>query len=800
MSDKKQTTPRTSTVLFRTSGSTMTVDRVSALVHQMTKTAADPLKNRTNEEKEEIIQVDYWPSPGTRSNLLSIQLTPIAHSLEPLVTELRRADMSESQHHRWLQLLVSGMTCQSCVQAIHRQLMNLDTNDADETTTKSPPVWAVSVDLESGLVEMEYDPDQCTPKQLMETIEDCGFTVQQVAPLDTLLQRSSSSIEHTPPSSRMSLRDRRHSDGNTGTLIIATGPAVGSNQPPSSRMDTNTPLFPDTAKIDPIEEPLISGKKAVLEVQGMTCASCVRSIETALKQVPGIQKVQVSLLTERAEVYYDDQVIRDTHSIVDMIEDIGFGGKLIADPSAAGQIELMLHGPADCPRIKEKLIVTSGVFAVEILAEDRIQIAFDARMVGIRDLIEVIQSTGPVDALPVNSTTKLQLQSLVRVKEIIGWRKAFLKCLWFFIPQFCITHALPWIPGVKALIHTAWPVHGVYPLHWVELGLTIPVQFVIGKRFYISAYKALKHGSATMDVLIALSTTCAFSYSLFAMMYAMIYWEEFVHMPPMLFFDTSTMLITFVLLGKYLESVAKGRTSSALAKLYHLQPPSAVLVTLDPQTKEIRSERTIASEWIKVGDVLKILPGEKIPSDGVVVHGRSIVDESFVTGEPVAVSKKRGDFVIGGTVNGYVRTGRKRGQSLIFTSHAADDIPMSATSSSSSLSIGSLANSENSVLFVKATRVGNDTALSQIIKLVENAQATKPAIQNIADTISSYFVPTVVFLSVLVGFFCIFNWCILTISVDFYYMVLHSLEMRFFRFFVDWIQTLTNDASSCHYN
>jgi Cu+-exporting ATPase len=230
--------------------------------------------------------------------------------------------------------------------------------------------------------------------------------------------------------------------------------------------------------------------------------------------------------------------------------------------------------------------------------------------------------------------------------------------------------------------------------------LSTPVQFIIGRRFYIGSYKALRHGSANMDVLVALGTNSAYFYSVYSVLRAA-HSRDFNGTD---FFETSSMLITFILLGKYLEVLAKGKTSEAIAKLMDLAPETTILLTLGDEGNVI-SEQEIDGRLIQKNDVIKIIPGAKVASDGDVLWGESHVNESMITGEARPVAKRKGDTVIGGTVN------------------------------------------QNGVLHIKATRVGSDSALSQIVRLVESAQMAKAPVQKFADRISKYFVPLVIILS-----------------------------------------------------
>jgi len=268
--------------------------------------------------------------------------------------------------------------------------------------------------------------------------------------------------------------------------------------------------------------------------------------------------------------------------------------------------------------------------------------------------------------------------------------------------RFAVSAALS-LPLLWAMAgHFAWasfiPVPAWLVNPWVQLALAAPVQFAIGGPFYVGAWKALRNRSANMDVLVALGTSAAFLYSLFLTLE----WAaaEEAHHAPDLYYETSAMLITLIVLGKLLEALAKGRSSEAIRSLMGLRAKTALVIR---GGEEIR----IPAEEVAVGDLVIVRPGEKIPVDGIVEEGVSAVDESMLTGESIPVEKRSGDAVIGATVNG------------------------------------------NGMLRVRATKVGRDTALAQIIRVVEEAQGSKAPIQRVADAISGIFVPIVVGIALL---------------------------------------------------
>ncbi|TXG73239.1 hypothetical protein EZV62_001818 [Acer yangbiense] len=437
-----------------------------------------------------------------------------------------------------------------------------------------------------------------------------------------------------------------------------------------------------------------------LRIKGMACTSCSESVERALQTVDGVKKAVVGLALEEAKVHFDPN-LTDTNHIIEAIEDAGFGADLISSGNDANKAHLKLEGmnsEEDVTFIQTFLESALGVNHVEMdLAEKKVTVSYDPDLTGPRSLIQYINeaSNGPniyrasLYAPPKRRETEQQ-------HEIQMYRNQFFVSCLFSVPVFLFSMVLPMLPTVG--IWLDYKIHNMLTigmlLRWI---FCTPVQFIVGRRFYLGSYHALRLKSANMDVLVALGTNAAYFYSVYIAIKALTS-DSFEGQD---FFETSAMLISFILLGKYLEVVAKGKTSDALAKLTDLAPDTAHLLTLDGEGNVI-SEMNISTQLIQRNDIIKIFPGEKVPVDGIVIDGQSHVNESMITGEAIPISKRPGDKVIGGTMN------------------------------------------ENGCLLVKATHVGSETALSQIVQLVEAAQLARAPVQKLADQISKFFVPTVV--------------------------------------------------------
>ncbi|WP_408010583.1 heavy metal translocating P-type ATPase [Pseudalkalibacillus sp. A8] len=424
-------------------------------------------------------------------------------------------------------------------------------------------------------------------------------------------------------------------------------------------------------------------KDEKIPITGMTCAACSSRIEKVLNKMDGVNAT-VNLSTEEATIKYDPDTVK-TEDIIKRIQKLGY------DVPTEG-LELDIQGMtcAACSSRIEKVIgKMEGVQSINVnLTTETGKIEIQPGLVTEEDILQRIEKLGYKAEVKQDRSAKEEKKD----KELKNRQRKLLLSILLSAPLlYTMFGHLPFTTGI--------PVPHFLMNPWVQFLLATPVQFYIGGPFYVGAYRALKNKSANMDVLVALGTSAAYFYSLLETLRGA-YWPGY---QPQLYFETSAILITLILVGKYFEFLAKGRTTLAIKSLLNLQAKDATII-------ENGVERKVAVDQVRVGDHLLVKPGEKIPVDGEIVKGRSSIDESMITGESIPVEKNTGDSVIGSTIN------------------------------------------KNGTLTIEATKVGKDTALAGIIKIVEDAQGSKAPIQRMADVISGIFVPIVVAISVVVFF------------------------------------------------
>lgn len=419
-------------------------------------------------------------------------------------------------------------------------------------------------------------------------------------------------------------------------------------------------------------------QQATLQITGMTCSACAARIEKGLSRMEGVSRANVNLALEQATVGFDPSVA-GVPQMEEKIRSLGYDTlKESADFDITG-----MTCAACSARIEKVLGKMPGIAAVNVnLALETAHVEYSPGNITTAQIMDKVSSIGYKAALKQDrkdiASQRGEEITRKRNKWIISALLS-LPLLWAMAGHFSFTS---WIWTPELLMNP-----------WFQLVLATPVQFVIGWQFYVSAYKALKNGSANMDVLVVLGTSAAYFYSLYLTIDSL-KMSGMNHTVDM-YYETSAILITLILVGKWFEALAKGRSSDAIRSLMGLQAKTA-LVLRDG------AERSIPVEDVVIGDIVLVKPGTKVPVDGEVVEGLSSVDESMLTGESIPVEKKPGDSVIGATLN------------------------------------------KNGMLRIKARKVGRDTALAQIIRVVEEAQGSKAPIQRIADVISGIFVPIVV--------------------------------------------------------
>jgi Cu+-exporting ATPase len=410
-----------------------------------------------------------------------------------------------------------------------------------------------------------------------------------------------------------------------------------------------------------------------IHITGMTCTTCAATIEKGLAETPGVEQAKVNFASEKASIEYDPSKV-DLSRIKNTISQLGYG--------MATKKSIFPVGGMTCAscvnRVEQALSSVSGViFANVNLASEKATIEYVERT-EIADLRRAVKEAGY--KLGSEAET-LEDVTTAAQKEIRIVRNRFI-----FAAILGLTiMALMWTPVFVGKPYLLW-------------ALATPVQFWAGWRFYRGTWGSLRHRTADMNTLIAVGTSAAYLYSMVAVLAPGLFTAD--GLGPHLYFDTSAMIITLILLGRFLEARAKGQASEAIKKLIGMQPKTALIIR-DGEEVEIPIED------VQVGDLIRVRPGERVPVDGTIREGYSSIDESMITGESIPVEKKVGDEVIGSTIN---KTGSFK---------------------------------------FEATKVGKDTTLAKIVKLVEEAQGSKAHIQRLADVIASYFVPIVISIAII---------------------------------------------------
>jgi Cu+-exporting ATPase len=426
-------------------------------------------------------------------------------------------------------------------------------------------------------------------------------------------------------------------------------------------------------------------KQLNVPVLGMTCANCVAAVERNAKKVDGVNDAVVNFASEKLLLSYDPAVA-EPQEIIDRIHRAGY-----EVPTSTIELPLVGMTCANCAsNIERALGKVDGVLDATVnYASEKATITFIVGVTNRAELSSAVRRAGYEVVEAGDDEELYDAEAEARAKEIRHQEKRLLVGVIFTTPLLLLSMARDFgLLGDWA--HATW-------VNWLFFALATPVQFYVGRDYYIGAYKSLRNGSANMDVLVALGSSAAYFYSI-AVLIALTLGST--ALGTHVYFETSATIITLIVLGKLLESRAKGHTSEAIKKLMGLRAKTARIV-------RDGVEHDVPIEEVVVGDIIVVRPGEKIPVDGQVVDGRSEVDESMITGESVPVLKQAGDELIGATIN------------------------------------------RHGLLTFRATKVGKDTALAQIIRLVEQAQGSRAPIQRLVDKVAAVFVPVVIGIAIL---------------------------------------------------
>ncbi|MFW5924043.1 MAG: heavy metal translocating P-type ATPase [archaeon] len=421
-------------------------------------------------------------------------------------------------------------------------------------------------------------------------------------------------------------------------------------------------------------------RHARLEITGMSCANCSATIDEALESLDGVASASANFATDEGTVDYDPDRV-DLAEIYQAIDDAGYGAA--KESVSIGVSDMSCANCAET--IADRLHDTPGVVDATVnYATDEASVTYNPADVSMSDLYDAIEAAGysPVRDGADDEDSEADRRAAARNEEIAKQRRLVLFGAALSLPLLGMLVEHLFFPSL--LPETIGPVG----IGWLAFLFATPVQIVLGREFYRNSWNALVHNrTANMDVLIALGSTTAYTYSV-AVLLGLIAGS--------LYFDTAALILVFITLGNFLEARSKGQAGEAIQELLEMEADTATVIGPDG------SEKEIPLEDVQQGGLLKVRPGEKIPTDGEVIDGQSAVDESMVTGESVPVEKEEGDEVVGSTIN------------------------------------------QNGVLTVQATKVGSETAIQQIVDLVREAQSRQPEIQNLADRISAVFVPIVI--------------------------------------------------------
>lgn len=579
---------------------------------------------------------------------------------------------------RKVTMRVDGMTCMGCVGRVTEALGSLDTASD------------VTVDLESGIASLNFSGED---NALIKAVADGAGKVATV-----LVQEP---VPESHPLVDIDLSTSQATVSDFDSEIPAMKKSTLESKPEYKQDDV------DTISIEGLSY------TTQLRVGGMTCSSCVGVVEGLLSKIEGVKSARVNLLAGRATVIHDTTLVV-AQALASAVSSAGYESLVLdtVDNSAKGEripgstksrFRIMFQTDVQAQNCVRALRYMDGVDSVESIGST-ISIVLSSGCPKSL-VLRALELDGGFGKMVVKRSLEAERTAEAR-GEYLGatdvideeanmWRSRFLMSLSFMLPIMLI--------GFVQQRTKFLPMRAV---QWLLFALATPVQFICGRGFYRASYFALKKRRATMDVLVAMSTSIAYFSSVFVVVFGLGRSGD-TSLGHSAMFNVSAMIITMVLVGKWLEATAKRRAAAGVAALSALTPEAAFLYD---EREGTFCHTEVAVNLLEVGDVVRLIPGDKVPTDGEVIEGMSAIDESMLTGESNSVPKRKGDFVYGGTVNG-------RGSML-----------------------------------VRTTAVGSDAVLSQIVKLVNDAQTSRAPIEAFADRVSAVFVPTVVTISFMV--FC----------------------------------------------